>query len=319
MHPLSVLLNQLYRDVTVPLYSGRFLRLLTLATTYFGHDLLWPRPTLATTYFGHGQADFGHGQADFGHCQDRNLATTFNLANLGRFWSGHGRCCPRMATRLGLADLGHGLADFWWPGRFWWGQAEFGQRDTPRALNPLCPGPPSAEPPSDGSPSAVYRPPPDRPPPDRPQFRAFFSVSRAHFHVFFSLSEGLHVSFFRSLGVFTWNFGGVLVGRDPQMCWFSPSGCPVNPPSGPHPSGPHPAGPHLGLGPHAFGPPPFGPPPVANPLFVPPPFGRQPFFFVWVTTPLGPQPSGPHPSGTDPSSRFAVPLRWRESMRPWPK
>ena len=27
---------------------------------YFGHVLLWPRPTLATTYFGHGQADFGH-------------------------------------------------------------------------------------------------------------------------------------------------------------------------------------------------------------------------------------------------------------------
>ena len=25
----------------------------TLATTYFGHDLLWPRPTLAMTYIGH--------------------------------------------------------------------------------------------------------------------------------------------------------------------------------------------------------------------------------------------------------------------------
>ena len=31
----------------------------TLATTHFGHDPLWPRPTLTTTYFG--QPDFGQG------------------------------------------------------------------------------------------------------------------------------------------------------------------------------------------------------------------------------------------------------------------
>ena len=45
--------------------SPGFIRLWMAGATYFGHDLLWPRPTLATTCFG--QADFGHGQADFGH------------------------------------------------------------------------------------------------------------------------------------------------------------------------------------------------------------------------------------------------------------
>ena len=48
------------------------------AMTYFGHDLLWPRPCFATTFFG--QADFGHGLSDFGD----NL----KMADLGRFWSG---------------------------------------------------------------------------------------------------------------------------------------------------------------------------------------------------------------------------------------
>ena len=69
-----------------------------------------------------------------------------------------------------------------------------------------------------------------------PTFRAFFSFSRSHFHsfflsleifssVFFYLSGCLLVSFFLSWGVFSclfflsvvvfsWNFGGVLVGRD---------------------------------------------------------------------------------------------------------
>ena len=43
--------------------------------------------------------------------------------------------------------------------------------------------------------------PPDRPPLNRPKFRSFCSLSRHIFH-----------SFCLSLGVFSWNFGGVLPG-----------------------------------------------------------------------------------------------------------
>ena len=54
------------------------------------------------------------------------------------------------------------------------------------------------------------------PPPDRPKFR-FFSLSRHYFHSFFLL------------GVFSWNFGGVIEGRDPQLCTFGLTGCRVKP------------------------------------------------------------------------------------------
>ena len=69
------------------------------------------------------------------------------------------------------------------------------------------------------------------PPPDRPKFRAFFFPSptpifilffslRVSSRVFFPLSGGLLVEFW-------WCFGQ----SGPQMCLFSPSGCPVEDPS----------------------------------------------------------------------------------------
>ena len=45
----------------------------------------------------------------------------------------------------------------------------------------------------------------------------------------FSLSRHIFLSFFPLLGVFSWNFGGVFEGRDPQMCTFGLSGCRVEP------------------------------------------------------------------------------------------
>ena len=63
-------------------------------------------------------------------------------------------------------------------------------------------------------------------------FALFFLSPTSIFILFFSLSGCLLVSFFFSLGVISWNFGGVLVGRDPQMCFFSPSGCRVEAPGG---------------------------------------------------------------------------------------
>ena len=59
-----------------------------------------------------------------------------------------------------------------------------------------------------------------------PPFSFFFSLSGGSSCVIFSLSGCLLVSFFLSLGVFSWNFGGVLVGRD-LKCLFSPLGCRV--------------------------------------------------------------------------------------------
>ena len=52
-------------------------------------------------------------------------------------------------------------------------------------------------------------------------FAHFFSLPPT-FSFFVPLSGDLLVSF----------FGGVLVGRDPQMCLFSPSGCLVEAPGG---------------------------------------------------------------------------------------
>ena len=55
-------------------------------------------------------------------------------------------------------------------------------------------------------------PPPDPLPPDRPKFGSFFPP-RPHFALFVSL------------GVFSWNSGGVFVGRDFHMCPFGFSDC----------------------------------------------------------------------------------------------
>ena len=63
-----------------------------------------------------------------------------------------------------------------------------------------------------------------------PPSALFFSFSRPHFH-----------SFSLSLGVFSWNFGGVLVGRDLKCACFRLQAVLWNP--GPHPSGPPPFGP----------------------------------------------------------------------------
>ena len=40
------------------------------------------------------------------------------------------------------------------------------------------------------------------------------------FCAFFALSRSIFALFCLSLGVFSLNFGGVLEGRDPQMCTF---------------------------------------------------------------------------------------------------
>ena len=64
------------------------------------------------------------------------------------------------------------------------------------------------------------RPPPDRPPPDK--FRSFFSLSRRKIR-----------SFLPSLGVFSWNFGGVFEDRDPQMCTFGALGLSCETPAAP--------------------------------------------------------------------------------------
>ena len=60
--------------------------------------------------------------------------------------------------------------------------------------------------------------PPDRPSPGPPKISLFFSLSRLKIR-----------SFLCSLGVFSWNFGGVFEGREAQMCTFGPSGCRVKP------------------------------------------------------------------------------------------
>ena len=67
----------------------------------------------------------------------------------------------------------------------------------PPSPGPLLPGPPSPEP---------------------PKISRFFSLSRHNFHSFFPL-----------LGVFSWNFGGVLKHQDPEKCTFGLSGCRVRP------------------------------------------------------------------------------------------
>ena len=141
----------------------------SLATTCFGHDLLWPRPGRLWP-------------------QPGGLwPQPFNLANLGRFWSGKsdfGQFCP---PTLAIWEMA-------WP--IFGGQADSGLR-TP--LLPASDRPPSDRPPPD-------RPPPDRPPPDRPKFRVFFFLLpppifillfslRVSSRVFCPLSGGLLVEF----------------------------------------------------------------------------------------------------------------------------
>ncbi len=82
------------------------------AVAYFGHDLLWPRPTLAMTYFGH------------------DLLwpwPTLARPTLAR---------PTLATTFNLANWGHGLADLLMASWFWWDQADFWPTDPRRQANP---------------------------------------------------------------------------------------------------------------------------------------------------------------------------------------
>ena len=132
-----------------------------MATTFFGHDLLSlarPRPGRITARL--------------------ILATTLNWPIWAVFLSGGTDL--GQATRVPLADLGHGLPDFWWRTRFWSAQADFT-------------GPP-----------ALRR--------TAQNFAFFFLLPLPIFIIFLSLE------IFLSLGVFSWNFGGVFEGWDPQMC-----------------------------------------------------------------------------------------------------
>ena len=108
--------------------------------------------------------------------------------------------------------------------------------------------------------------PTDPPPPLRTALRR----TAQNFALFFSLSRHKIHSFLPSLGVFSCNFGGVLVGRDLKCPCFRLQAVLWKPPCGkekksakfraPHPSCPPPFGPPT-LRAHNSGPPPFGPPP----------------------------------------------------------
>ena len=93
---------------------------------------------------------------------------------------------------------------------------KFGRSPDSPPPDPSPDSTPSAGPPSVGPPSAG--------PPKISRF--FFSFSHTHFHSFFFLSLSLGVSsrvfFSLSLGVFSWNFGGVLVGSDLKCACFRP-------------------------------------------------------------------------------------------------
>ena len=296
-------------------------------------DVLWSRPTLATTYFGH------------------------DLLGPGRLWPQPGRLWPQPLTWPIWADFGRAMpimANFAhppWLGRFgpWLGrflvarrmlvrQAEFGNGHPPPRPGPPRPGPPAPGSPSAGPPSAgplrqtalrgtalrrtalrrtalrwtalrqtaLRR----RPPPDRPKFRAFLP-SPAPIFIFFSLSLSLRIfsclflysGLFFSLRVSSRVFfplsGGLLVEcwwrfsrSGPHKGLFSPSGCPVNLP-------------------------PFGPPPFEPPLFPPPPFfqylGPHPFAPPPFLSPTvrAPTPSlglDPHPFAPSQFHRRTVPL-----------
>ena len=104
--------------------------------------------------------------------------------------------------------------------------AEGGPAEGPRRLGPRRVWPRSVgAPKGGGSPDLEKLGPPEG---GGLKISRFFFLLPPPFSFFFSLSGCLLVSFFLSLGFFSWNFGGVLVGRDLQ-CLFSPSGCPVEP------------------------------------------------------------------------------------------
>ena len=103
------------------------------------------------------------------------------------------------------------------------------------------------------------RPSPDRPSPGPPKVSLFFFPFPPPFR-----------SFCVSLGVFSWNFGGILEGRNPKVCTFGLPGCRVKPR---RPLGPPPSGPTLRA------------PTLRCPTLRPPPTLRAPtFFWVWAPT-----------------------------------
>ena len=76
-------------------------------------------------------------------------------------------------------------------------------------------------------------PPPDNPPPDN---RTTLRRTAQNFALFFSLLPPQFSFFFLSLGVLSWNFVGVLEGRNPEMCiWALGLSCETR---RPHQTGP---------------------------------------------------------------------------------
>ena len=94
--------------------------------------------------------------------------------------------------------------------------------------DPPHPPAPPPDPPSAGPPLRQTAPPPDRPLRRTAQNFALFFPSPTPIFIFFSLQVSSRVFFPLSGGLlveFWWCFGR----SGPQMCLFSPSGCPVKP------------------------------------------------------------------------------------------
>ena len=165
------------------------------------------------TYFGHDRlwpttfpilatTCFGHGVTDFGHDQ---------FWAFSRVRKGMGRV-GRMGPRLGGRRVGRRGGD---PTQKSVGARRVGAR---RVEGPKI--------------SRFFFPSPT------PIFILFFSLWGSS-RVFFSLCGCLLVSFFLSLGVFSWNFGGVLVGRDLKCGCFRPQVVVWKPPAACRPPGFH--------------------------------------------------------------------------------
>ena len=148
-----------------------------LATTSFGHDLVWPRPGLATTWFGHDLTNFGHGQ--FGAFSRVKRGRGGVGAREWRAQGGEG-VGPKHRKKCGSRRVGTQTQKRWGPEG--WGPEGWGAQNF-----------------------ALFFPPPAH------IFILFFSLQGSS-RLFF-LSPDAFSSFFLSLGVFSWNFGGVLVGR----------------------------------------------------------------------------------------------------------
>ena len=133
----------------------------TLATTCFGHDLLWPRPALARPTLATARP---------------TLATVNFLAFLRLRRRVGARRVVNQGARSGRAPRGRGLN--------WWGPEGVGgpRGGEPQGLGPKGLGP-KVWARRVGS----------------PKFRAFFSFSRSHFHSFF-LSLGVFVEFWWCFG-----------------------------------------------------------------------------------------------------------------------